>query len=66
MKVHMKASTVAANLLKAKHAVRSDPNRFKFLMPEENFSNLTQGDNALHPLLLEGLQENNYMHLTNL
>ena len=66
MKVHMKASTAATKLLKAKHAVRSDVNRFKFLMPEENFSNLSQGDSALHPLLLEGLQENNYMHLTNL
>ena len=66
MKVHMKASTVAANLLKAKHAVRSDPNRFKFLMPSQHFNNLNEGDNALHPMLLEGLQENNYKHMTNL
>ena len=40
MKSHMKVSAVAAEALKAKHAVRSNPDRFRHLLPNESFKGL--------------------------
>lgn len=51
MKSHMKMSSAAAGMLKAKNLVRADPSLYKFLLADDTFSGL----DSLHPHLLEGL-----------
>lgn len=65
MKLHMKASSAAACMLKARYAVRADPDRYKNLMSNETFAGL-ETKNSLHPHLLEGLDSCNYQMLTTL
>ena len=66
MKSHMKVSSAAATLLKARHAARSNPDRFKHLLPDDSFSGLDEPNTQLHPHLQEGLSACNYQLLTNL
>ena len=61
MKSHMKMSSAAIGMLKAKNSVRADPTLYKFLLADDTFSGL----DSLHPHLLEGLQSSNYQLLTN-
>ena len=66
MKSRLKASSAAAELIKARYKARSNADYFKYLMVDYKFDDFTEGQNSLHPFLLEGLQENNFHHLTNL
>ena len=65
MKHHMKVSSAAAGMLKAKNAARSNPNCYRYLRPDDSFSKLEE-KNTLHPHLLEGLSDCNYQMMTSL
>ena len=65
MKSHMKVSSAAAGMLKAKNALRSNPNCYRYLRPDDSFSNLEE-KNTLHPHLIEGLSDCNYQLMTSL
>lgn len=43
MKIHTKISAAAAELMKARYAIRSNPEQFKHLLPQNSFSNFNEG-----------------------
>ena len=65
MKAHMRTSAASGSLFKARNAIRSDVNKYKFLLAQDEFSSL-EDNKVLHPNLIEGLQANNFTYLTNL
>ena len=68
MKTHMRMSSAAASMIRARNAQRSDCSRFTHLLQSDSFDKLKTGEqqSLLHPYLLEGLQANNYQYLTTL
>ena len=66
MKAHMRMSSQAASVIRARNAQRADVSRFTHLLQNDRFETLSGQDKLplLHTSLLEGLAANNYTYLT--